>query len=244
MPPRNPELPEGTDHIINGAMDTGAGDGSSLGGGGGGTAGGTSGSTGGATSSTGSTGGTSTSATSSSGGGFVASSGNDDTGGTSSGGGIGGAAAQKIAAAAKTQVNTLTDQATGKIREYADQGKDRATSALDDFAEVINDAARSIDERLGNQYGEYAHRAADAVTSLSQNLRGKSVDDLLDDSRSLVRKSPGVAIGAAALLGFTLVRLVKAGLDNGGGGEVGFTADRGRNIDFQPDTGGTSARSA
>jgi hypothetical protein len=272
MPPRNPELPEGTDHIINGAMDTGAGAGGTGGGGTGGLSGSTGsglgGSTGGTTTgTTGTTGGTSTgtttgagtgtgtgSGTSNIGGGFVASSGSDDTGGTSTGrssggsssGGSGsggsGSTTQKLADAARSQVSTLTDQATGKVREYADQGKERATSALDDFAEVINDAARSIDERLGSQYGEYAHRAAGAVTSISQDLRGKSIDELLDDSRNLVRKSPGMAIGAAALVGFTLVRLVKAGLDNDN--EVQFTSDRGRNIDFQADTGGTSGRSA
>ena len=170
----------------------------------------------------------------------MATKNNDDTGGTSTG--IAGTTVQKIADTARSQVSSLTDQAAGKAREYADQGKDRATSALDDFAEVINDAARSIDERLGSQYGEYAHKAAGAVTSLSENLRGKSVDELLEDSRSLVRKSPGVAIGAAALVGFTLVRLVKAGLDSEN--EVGFTPERGRNIDFQPDDGGTSSRSA
>jgi uncharacterized protein YjbJ (UPF0337 family) len=225
---------------------------------------GSKGSAGAKTASTGSTGGTA-SGTSSSGGGFVATSGSDDTGGNSTKSGSGkssGASttAQKLVDTAKSQVSTLTDQATTKAREYADQGKDRATSALDDFAEVINDAARSIDERLGSQYGEYAHRAAGAVTSISQDLRGRSVDELLDDSRNLVRKSPGMAIGAAALLGFTLVRLVKAGLDNSNldnRNDVEFTPDSGRSIgfqadssnrtprsDFQSDIGGTSGRSA
>jgi ElaB/YqjD/DUF883 family membrane-anchored ribosome-binding protein len=186
---------------------------------------------------------------SSSGGGFVASRGSDDTGGTSassssSGSSSGGSSstAQKIAEGVRSQVHTLTEQATEKLRDYAGTGKERATSALDDFAEVINDAARSIDERLGSQYGEYAHRAAGAVTSLSENLRGKTVDELLEDSRSVVRKSPGVAIGTAAVLGFALVRLVKAGLDEGN--ETRFTAEAGRNIEFQPDTGGTSGRGA
>ncbi|MDP8913124.1 MAG: hypothetical protein M3N39_06070 [Pseudomonadota bacterium] len=276
MPPRNPELPEGTDHIISGAMETGTGAGASTGssggtGAGGGTTlgagttgGGTSTTTGGTSTTTGGTGtttggtggntggtGGSTAVTAATtggatGGAFVASSGGDDTGGTSTNRGGGGAAkgaANKIVSGVKSQVSSLTDQATAKAREYADQGKDRATSALDEFAEVINDAARSIDERLGSQYGEYAHRAAGAVTSLSQNLRGKTVDELLEDSRSVVRKSPGIAIGTAAVLGFALVRLVKAGLDEGN--DVQFTAESGRSIDFEPDTGGgTSGKGA
>ncbi len=271
MPPRNPELPEGTDHIISGAMETGTGAGASTGSSGGGI-GGTAGSGGGTTGGAGATGGGTGMTTGGTGGGtgmttggtggstavkaattggaaggaFVASSGGDDTGGTSTSRGGGGAAkgaADKIVSGVKSQVSSLTDQATTKAREYADQGKERATSALDGFAEVINDAARSVDERLGSQYGEYAHRAAGAVTSLSQNLRGKTVDQLLEDSRSAVRKSPGIAIGTAAVLGFALVRLVKAGLDEGN--NVQFTADSGRSIEFQPDTGGgTSGKGA
>ena len=262
MPPRNPELPEGTDHIISGAMETGTGAGASTGSSGGGSGGtggaggptgsavGTSGTTstttGGLTSTaTGGTAGTVATAGSATAGAFVASSSGDDTGGTSTNRGSGGAAkgaADKIVSGVKTQVSSLTDQATTKAREYADQGKEKATGALDEFAEVINDAARSIDERLGSQFGEYAHRAAGAVTSLSQNLRGKTVDELLDDSRSVVRKSPGIAIGAAAVLGFALVRLVKAGLDDGK--NVQSTADKGRSIEFQSGTGGTSGKGA
>jgi hypothetical protein len=230
MAPRNSELPEGTDHIISGAMETGAGTGASTG-----SSGGSGGGLGGS-----STGNPGSSSSGTSGGTFMASSNGDDTGGTSTGGGSGRGAGEKLASGVRGQVSSLTDQATAKAREYADSGKERATSALDNFAEVINEAARSIDERLGSQYGEYAHKAAGAVTSLSENLRGKSVDELLEDGRSAVRKSPGIAIGTAAVLGFALIRLVKAGLDDSER-EVSFRPDQGRNVEFKPDNGGAGA---
>jgi hypothetical protein len=44
------------------------------------------------------------------------------------------------------------------------------------------------------------------------------------------------------LLGFTLVRLVKAGLE--AERDVQFTPESGRNIEFQPETGGTGGTSA
>ena len=221
MPSRDTERPEGTDHIINGAMETGAGAGASTGSApaGGTTTGGTmTGST-----TTGSTGGGASS-------GFIGGStaGIDDTGGTASGGGdttgSGGGTREKMKGQMREQIQSLKGQATDKAREYADQGKERATTALDNFSEVVQDAARSVDERLGSEYGQYAHRAADAVTQLAEGLRGKSVDDLLEDSRSLIRKSPGVAIGAAALVGFALARVVKAGMPS----------DE-RDVNFSPD---------
>ena len=41
----------------------------------------------------------------------------------------------------------------------------------------------------------------------------KQVDDILEDTRQFIRKSPGVAIGAAAAIGFVLARLVRSGRD-------------------------------
>ena len=53
-----------------------------------------------------------------------------------------------------------------------------------------------------------------AVAGFADKLRDKNVDDLIDDTRDFVRKSPGIAIGIAAVAGFALVRLIKTGLDD------------------------------
>ncbi len=255
MPPRNPELPEGTDHIINGAMDTGTGSaggdaasggfGDDFGGGGatttglggGGTGLGAAGGTGGGAAALGATAGETTGA---GGTGFVASGGGDDTGGTAGGGsgGGGGASTAPVKQQLRDGVQGLKSQAGDKIRNYAFDGKERASTALDDFAGVVSQAAASIDERLGSEYGQYARRAAEAVSGYAETLRGKEVDELFDDARNLVRRSPGVAIGAAAAVGFVLVRLIKAGMDEstGGTGGSGGTRGGGNDVEFQPDT--------
>ena len=155
MPPRDPELPEGTDHVVAGASKTG---------------------------------------------GFVAT-------GNSSGG-------DKLVSQVRDQVVGLRGQAGDKLRSFADDGKSRATGMLDNVSGVMSDAARSVDEKLGADYGEYAHRAADAVAAFSGRVRDKTVDDLIDDTREFVRKSPGFAIGIAAVAGFALMRVIKTGLDD------------------------------
>ena len=101
---------------------------------------------------------------------------------------------------------------------------------LEELSRVVADTADSIDERLGNNYGEYARKASDGVSSFAESLRGKDVDELYDNVRSAVRKSPGIAIGIAAVVGFTLVRLIKAGLpeeNEGTGGGKGLRSDSG-----------------
>ena len=181
MPPRNPELPEGTDHIINGAMERGAG----------------------------------TSASTGSSGGFVGSGQADDTGGAA-----GTRTRDKAVAQIKERSSALRDQASGKAREYAIDGTPRAAAALGEFSRAVSESAQSIDERLGAEYGDYARRAADAVSGFADTLRNKDVDELIDDARAIVRKSPVIAIGTAAAVGFALARLIKSGMAEGQSGET------------------------
>jgi hypothetical protein len=210
MPSRENELPEGTDHIINGAMETNGGGGGGTGGaatGGGGASSGFIGSGAESTGTTGSTGG----GTTSSGGSAVAA--------TSTGGG--GEAGGGLTDQLRTQATQLRGQAGDRIRDFADGGKTRASDALEELSRVFVDTAETIDERLGGDYGNYARKAADAVSGIADTLRRKEVDELYTDVSNAVRKSPGVAIGIAAVVGFALARVVKSGLtpdESGGGG--------------------------
>jgi ElaB/YqjD/DUF883 family membrane-anchored ribosome-binding protein len=106
----------------------------------------------------------------------------------------------------------LRAQAADKARDYALQGKDRAVGALENVTRLVDDAAATIDEKVGEQYGDYARRASEYVAGFADTLRDKDVDELFDDAREVVRKSPAIAIGAAAAIGFVLARLVKAGI--------------------------------
>jgi len=108
------------------------------------------------------------------------------------------------------QRDVLRDQAQTKAREYAEQGKAKATDALDGVSRFFDDTARSLDDQLGAEIGDYVHRAAAAVEGFTETLKQKDVEELLDDARDLVRRNPALAIGAAAAVGFVLVRLLKS----------------------------------
>jgi len=113
---------------------------------------------------------------------------------------------------AMAQTQSLKTQATEKARDVASQGKEKASEALDSVSRMVSETADTVDERLGPQYGNYVRKAADALDGFNDSIRGKQVDELFDDARNLVRKSPAVAIGAAAAIGFLLVRLVRSGM--------------------------------
>jgi len=116
--------------------------------------------------------------------------------------------------AARDGAGKLGAQASDKVRAYAEEGKARAGGALDQLSQMLTDAAAQVDERLGAQYGNYARQAAGSVQTFSSSVKDKDLDVLLDDARGFVRKSPAVAIGVAAAVGFAIARLVQAGVDD------------------------------
>ena len=157
--------------------------------------------------------GESSAATGSTTGGSTMSQGSFNAGSTGSSGAMGasgGTSTAGIKDQALEQATKLRDQATERARSAAEQGKTRATETIDNLARAAHDAAGSLEEQVGPQIGQYAHRAADALDSLSDSLRNKSVDELLDDARNFARRSPAVAIGAAVAVGFALSRFLKA----------------------------------
>lgn len=116
--------------------------------------------------------------------------------------------------AVRDNASKLSGQAGDKARDYAVQGKAKAYDALGQLSRMLEDAAGQVDEKLGSQYGQYARSAAGQVNNIADRLNAKDVDELVDDVRGFVRQSPGVAIGAAAAIGFVLARLVQAGIDD------------------------------
>ncbi|WP_227698701.1 hypothetical protein [Sphingomonas hengshuiensis] len=113
----------------------------------------------------------------------------------------------------REEAGKLGSQAADRARSYADQGKERATSALDEVAKMMASAAEDVDAKLGVEYGRYARSAADGISGFAETLRGQDVDDLIAGATDFVRKSPVIAVGAAAAVGFMIARLVKSGVD-------------------------------
>ncbi len=113
----------------------------------------------------------------------------------------------------RSSTDKLSGQAADKARGLVGQGLERGSEALANVSKLIGDTATGLDERLGAQYGDYARKAATTIEDTANKLASKDADELIDDTREFVRKSPGVALAGAAIVGFALVRLVKSGLD-------------------------------
>lgn len=114
----------------------------------------------------------------------------------------------------RDQAQKIAKDATGKARQAANQGIDKAGDVLHDVASTVEDTAAHIDERFGKPYGDYARKAAEGVARAASSVKGKDVEALFVAARDFAKKNPLVAAGAAAAIGFAVTRLLRAGDDD------------------------------
>lgn len=119
--------------------------------------------------------------------------------------------ARRHAGNLKGEAANLKDQASTKARDAATAGKGKAAEAVGSLAKLLQDTAPTVDDKLGKQYGDYARNAATSVSGFASSLEQKDIDELAENARDFVRKSPAVAVGAAAVVGFVLARMLKGG---------------------------------
>ena len=129
--------------------------------------------------------------------------------------------AEKVRNQVRSGGEKIAGQAADKARGLVGQGIERSSEALGNVSRLVGDTASGLDERLGTEYGDYARKAADAIENAATSLAAKDPDELIEDTRSFIRKSPGVALAGAAVIGFALVRLVKSGLGQGNKADKG-----------------------
>ncbi len=103
------------------------------------------------------------------------------------------------------------EQAKDKAGELAVEGKAKASDALSSLGKMVSDNAEAIDEKFGTQYGDYARKASRSLQEASTKLDNKSIEEIGEDAREAVRKSPGLAVGIAAVAGFMLARMFGGG---------------------------------
>lgn len=111
------------------------------------------------------------------------------------------------------EAKTYTEQARGKAGELATDGKGRLAEAIAALGRAVFDTAPTVDEKLGAKYGDYARTASRSLQDVSSRIDAKTVDEIGEDAREFVRKSPGLAVGIAAVGGFLLARMFRGSND-------------------------------
>lgn len=109
------------------------------------------------------------------------------------------------------EAKDVAGQAKERATELAVDGKAKASDALSSLGKIVSDNAGTIDEKLGAKYGDYARTAARSMQETAAKIEAKDLGELGQDAKEMVRKSPAVAVGLAAVAGFLIARLFKSG---------------------------------
>ena len=107
-----------------------------------------------------------------------------------------------------------------KAREVGDEVKQQGKAQLDSYrgtaADELEKVARSAQaaadelQHQDNGLSTYVSEMAQGMVELADNLRGKSVDELVGEVNRLARNNPGLFIAGSVALGFGLTRFARA----------------------------------
>lgn len=107
------------------------------------------------------------------------------------------------------EAKALSGQAKERAAELAIEGKAKTSDAISSLGKIVADTAPALDEKLGPKYGDVARTAARSMQETAARIESKDIAELGNDAKEFVRKSPGLAVGIAAVAGFFVARLFK-----------------------------------
>lgn len=113
-------------------------------------------------------------------------------------------------ALAMPPVRSAMSKVVPPVQSLLGEGKAQVKSTLDGVAEVVRDIATKLEGNGAAPLAKYVRNAANTVAGWADTVEHKSVDDLLGDTRTLVRTSPALAVGVAVAAGFVVSRIVRA----------------------------------
>ncbi|HCG38797.1 MAG TPA: hypothetical protein DEW09_06905 [Pseudomonas sp.] len=113
------------------------------------------------------------------------------------------------------------EELKSKAREAGEQVKNQGKAQLDSYRgtaadelEKVAQSAKAAAAELENQdrtgLSHYVSDMAQSMVDLADNLRGKSVDELVGEVNRLARNNPGLFIAGSVALGFGLTRFARA----------------------------------
>lgn len=97
------------------------------------------------------------------------------------------------------------------VQSLVGEGKAQVSSTLGGLAEAVREIATKLEGNGAGPVAKYIHEAADTVSGWSHAVESKSVDELIGDTRTLVRTSPAIAVSLAVGAGFIVSRVVRSG---------------------------------
>lgn len=112
-----------------------------------------------------------------------------------------------VGGTADTMASTVSDKVTdtaAQVKDKVDANRNVAAQGLEQAASTIRDKADGLPG--GETVTNLAHTAADKLTATAGYVKETDVNTMMADVETLVKKNPGPALMAAAVVGFLVGR--------------------------------------
>ena len=114
----------------------------------------------------------------------------------------------------KDQVTQKAAQVKDTVQDYGrkasdkiDEGRVRTAGALQNTASTLHDSG----DRFASKTSSAVHATADKIQVAADYLREHDTRAMMEDLENVVRRYPGAALAAAAVVGFFAGRALRAG---------------------------------
>jgi hypothetical protein len=122
--------------------------------------------------------------------------------------------AQQAGTQAKEAASSLASDANDKAKGFLTQQVASGADLAGHVADSVRSAADSLD-RSAPQLANFVRSAAERVEEFSEDMRGKSAEELMRTASDFTRRQPALVFGLASLAGFVLLRVLKSNPDAG-----------------------------
>lgn len=147
---------------------------------------------------------------------------------------------EQVAQDAKLKAREAAEQVKTQGKEQLDSYRDTAADEIEKVAQGVKAAAAELEGQDQSGLSHYVADMAQSMVQLADNLRGKSVDQLVGEVNRLARDNPALFITGSIALGFGLTRFARASSRHtnddyhNAGGSTRFGERSGRDGDHLP----------
>jgi hypothetical protein len=104
----------------------------------------------------------------------------------------------------------LIDNVKQRATAQLDSQKGRATDSISSIANAVRGSSSQLRGEQHDVLAQYVETFADQLERLSNNVRGKDVNELLDGARDFARRQPALFVGGSFAVGLLAARFLKS----------------------------------
>jgi len=104
----------------------------------------------------------------------------------------------------------LIDNVKQRATAQLDSQKGRATDSISSIAHAVRSTTSQLRGEQHDVLAQYVETVADQLERFSNNVRGKDVNELLDDARGFARRQPALFVAGSVAVGLLAARFLKS----------------------------------